>query len=96
VKLQRQFEDFEKALSSLAEALRQPKNAFIRDSAILRFELLFETAWKTAQSLSAAEGFIVNSPKTGHRSIEISGCCGRNSPLRRKLHRKLCRGYHRR
>jgi len=37
---------FGKALSSLELALQQPKNEFIRDSVIQRFEYSYELAWK--------------------------------------------------
>lgn len=35
------------ALESLQNALKQPKNEFIRDSVIQRFEYTFELCWKT-------------------------------------------------
>ncbi|MHC1767852.1 MAG: HI0074 family nucleotidyltransferase substrate-binding subunit [Verrucomicrobiia bacterium] len=68
MKLNRQLEDFQKALNNLADALRQAKSPYIRDSAILRFQLLFEIAWKTAQTFAADEGFVANSPKSAFQS----------------------------
>ena len=37
---------FEKAMQSLAEALKQPKNTITRDATIQRFEYTFELSWK--------------------------------------------------
>lgn len=44
------FEDFEKALVRLEEVLNLPKNEIIRDSAIKRFEIAFDLAWKTLKA----------------------------------------------
>lgn len=41
--------EFEKAVRKLKEALEQPKNEFLRDSVIQRFEFCVELAWKTAK-----------------------------------------------
>jgi nucleotidyltransferase substrate binding protein (TIGR01987 family) len=38
---------FKKASRSLLKAIQQPKDEFIRDSVIQRFEFTFELAWKT-------------------------------------------------
>jgi nucleotidyltransferase substrate binding protein (TIGR01987 family) len=40
--------EFEKAVTRLEEALAQPKNEFIRDSVIQRFEFCVELGWKTS------------------------------------------------
>lgn len=37
---------FERALKSLSEALKEQKNALIRDATIQRFEYTFELSWK--------------------------------------------------
>ena len=37
---------FRKALESLEEVIAQPKNDFIRDATIQRFEYTYELAWK--------------------------------------------------
>lgn len=44
------FEDYQKSVQRLHEVLRQEKNEFIRDSAIQRFEIVFELAWKTVKA----------------------------------------------
>ena len=48
-KLTQQIEDFKSAIGHLKEALEEPLDVhnFIRDSAIKRFELCSELAWKT-------------------------------------------------
>ena len=37
---------FEKALQSLTQVLKEPKNSITRDAAIQRFEYTFELCWK--------------------------------------------------
>lgn len=49
-KFQSVFEDYQKAVARLSEVLREPKSDIVRDSAIQRFEIAFELAWKTAKS----------------------------------------------
>ena len=46
---------FEKALLSLEKALEQPKNEFIRDSVIQRFEYTYELAWKMLRRFLVAD-----------------------------------------
>lgn len=43
------YDEFKKAVEKLNEALEQPKNDFIRDSVIQRFEFCVELAWKTSK-----------------------------------------------
>ncbi len=57
------------ALSQLAEALEQPVNSFIRDSAIQRFEFSFELLWKTLKTyLEENEGLECRSPRESFRN----------------------------
>lgn len=49
-KFQSLIEDFEKSVLRLEEILKHEKNDIIRDSAIKRFEIAFELAWKTSKS----------------------------------------------
>ncbi|MBL4942401.1 MAG: nucleotidyltransferase substrate binding protein [Colwellia sp.] len=46
---------FKKALLSLEKALQQPKNEFIRDSVIQRFEYTYELAWKFLRRFLVAD-----------------------------------------
>jgi nucleotidyltransferase substrate binding protein (TIGR01987 family) len=54
-KLQSLLEDFEKGLLRLSEALAIEKNDFMRDSAIKRFEILFDLGWKTLKEFLQEE-----------------------------------------
>ncbi|KKS38263.1 MAG: hypothetical protein A3G49_02375 [Candidatus Sungbacteria bacterium RIFCSPLOWO2_12_FULL_41_11] len=49
-KFQSLYEDFRSALERFDEILKEPKNDIVRDSAIKRFELVFELAWKTTKA----------------------------------------------
>ena len=42
--------DFQKAVERLTEILREEKTDIVRDSAIKRFELAFDLAWKTVKA----------------------------------------------
>ncbi len=55
--------DFEDILQRWKVVLDQPESDIVRDSAILRFELTFEVAWKLVQVLGREQGFEVNSPR---------------------------------
>ena len=44
------FEDLKKALLCLEEVLKEEKTDITRDSAIQRFEIVFELAWKTIKA----------------------------------------------
>ena len=58
--LKKSFEDI---LSRWGEVLNQPESDVVRDSAILRFELTFEVAWKLVQLLAREQGYEVHSPR---------------------------------
>ncbi|RME21181.1 MAG: nucleotidyltransferase [Deltaproteobacteria bacterium] len=49
------FTPLEKAIESLRRALAQPKNEFIRDSVIQRFEFCYELGWKFLRRCLAEE-----------------------------------------
>lgn len=55
--------DLHQIVAKLEAALAAPKTDLARDSAILRFELAYEVAWKAIQKFAAAEGLAVNSPR---------------------------------
>lgn len=62
-KLDIQTADFHKALANFRKVLNEPKSEIVRDSAIKRFELLFDLAWKTLKEyLEVHFGVVVNSP----------------------------------
>ena len=48
-------EDFLKALGRLEEILKEKKTDIVRDSAIKRFELVFDLAWKTVKAFLEEE-----------------------------------------
>lgn len=47
------FEDFDKAIRKLGGVLEVEKTEMTRDSAIKRFELCFDLAWKTIKDWNA-------------------------------------------
>lgn len=62
--------EFTKAVTRLAEALAQPKNDFLRDSVIQRFEFSIELAWKTAKKVM---GTPTSAPKDIVREMAQAG-----------------------
>lgn len=61
--MNRSTENFQLALGRFIEALEWEESAATRDSAILRFELCYETAWKAAQTAAREEGLTANGPR---------------------------------
>jgi nucleotidyltransferase substrate binding protein (TIGR01987 family) len=61
------IQSFQKAHHQLLKALAQPKDEFVRDSAIQRFEFTFELFWKVLRQYAAREGIEVNSPRASIR-----------------------------
>ncbi len=55
--------DYEKALNQLAKALKQPRDEYLRDSVIQRFEITYELAWKMLKLCLEAEGISVRTPR---------------------------------
>ena len=68
MKLEKQWKIFSSALQSLEESLGEPKNSFIRDSVIKRFELIYEATWKLLQTLMRDQGSEVNSPRQAFKA----------------------------
>ena len=62
--------EFKKAVIKLEQALREPKNEFIRDSVIQRFEFSVELAWKTGKKMT---GISTSAPKDVIRDLAQSG-----------------------
>jgi len=67
-KAQKQWKTFCSALKGFGASLQQPKNDFIRDSAIKRFELTYEATWKLLQTLVRDQGLEANSPREAFRA----------------------------
>ena len=57
------FQDFGKAISRLKEVLKLPKNDVNRDSAIKRFEIGFDLAWKSIKNYARVQGLECYSPR---------------------------------
>jgi nucleotidyltransferase substrate binding protein (TIGR01987 family) len=55
--------DYLKAVNQLDKAVKQPKNEFIRDSVIQRFEFTYELAWKMLKLYLESEGVSTKTPK---------------------------------
>lgn len=55
-KLRAQMASLARAVERLKAALERPKDEFIRDSAIQRFEFTFELAWKTLKTFLELQG----------------------------------------
>ncbi len=62
--------EFEKAVSKLQEALAKPKDEFLRDSVIQRFEFSIELAWKTSKKIMGTSS---SAPKEVIREMAQSG-----------------------
>ena len=55
---------FGNSVKSFSEALARPKDEFMRDSCILRFELVFDLSWKYIKKyLQSRAGVVCLSPK---------------------------------
>lgn len=71
-KLKIKLEQFQKALLTLKDVLDQPKNEYIRDSAIKRFEYCFELFWKVLRIYFLIEkGEDYKSPKDAMRGLLV-------------------------
>ncbi len=68
--------EFENAVNNLAQALVQEKTEFIRDSAIKRFELAFDIAWKAIKAFLEERGLSCASPLGCFREAYKQGIIG--------------------
>ncbi|HEV2426568.1 MAG TPA: HI0074 family nucleotidyltransferase substrate-binding subunit [Terriglobia bacterium] len=57
------FNSFSQSIERLAEVLDQPRTVITRDSAIKRFELTYELAWKSAKVYLVKQGIVCQSPR---------------------------------
>ena len=62
--LRNRVAEFERCLEKFKEVLQKPKDDIVRDSAIKRFELCFEIAWKSLKDYVTHEGIICRSPRS--------------------------------
>ena len=76
---------FRHSVERLQEILREPKTVANRDSAIKRFELTFELAWKSIQAFMKHEGLLCRSPRVCLWTATVLGRmagCGRTVQAR--------------
>lgn len=62
-RLQERIGDYLKALAQLEKAVALPKDEFVRDSVIQRFEFTHELGWKMMKLRLEAEGLPVRTPR---------------------------------
>lgn len=60
--LDKSIKDFSKMINNLEESLKQKRDEFMRDSAIKRFELCFDLAWKSIKNYAKKQGVECYSP----------------------------------
>jgi len=58
------LKDFTRTIARLEDALNLGKTDIVRDSAIKRFELCFDLAWKNIQIYARKEGMESHSPRS--------------------------------
>lgn len=61
-KYQATLKEFTDALNRFEEVLREEKTEFIRDSAIKRFEIVFDLSWKVIKAWMEDRGVTCTSP----------------------------------
>lgn len=62
-RLKERSAEYCKALKQLQKAIAQPKNEFIRDAVIQRFEFTYELSWKTIKLMLHEEGIESATPR---------------------------------
>lgn len=62
-RLAERIADYTRAVARLREALARPKDEFLRDSVIQRFEFSYELAWKLLKLRLEAEGINAATPR---------------------------------
>lgn len=62
-RLAERIADYTRAVVRLREALARPKDEFLRDSVIQRFEFSYELAWKLLKLRLEAEGINAATPR---------------------------------
>lgn len=72
-RLEERIADYCKAVAQLEKAAAQPKDEFLRDSVIQRFEFTHELAWKMLRLKLEAEGLVVRTPRETMREALQAG-----------------------
>lgn len=62
-RMEERIADYLKAFGQLEKAARQPKDEYLRDSVIQRFEFTHELAWKMLKLRLEAEDIFVKTPR---------------------------------
>jgi nucleotidyltransferase substrate binding protein (TIGR01987 family) len=57
------LQDFKKTIDNLDEVLNMKEENIVRDAAMKRFDLCFDTAWKLVKNLAKKEGIECYSPR---------------------------------
>lgn len=68
--------ELEKALARWKEALSAPPSGMARDSAILRFELVYELGWKAAAAMARRAGLEAPGPRAAFEAAFSLGWVG--------------------
>lgn len=61
--MEHKFNDFQNAIARLGEMLAEEKSEAVRDSAIKRFEICFELAWKVIKAYAQKDAVECYSPR---------------------------------
>ncbi|GGD57785.1 HI0074 family nucleotidyltransferase substrate-binding subunit [Lacimicrobium alkaliphilum] len=72
-RLKERTEEFLKATSQLERAVQQPKDEFIRDSVIQRFEFSYELSWKMLKLKLEEEGLEARTPRQVFQESLVAG-----------------------
>jgi nucleotidyltransferase substrate binding protein (TIGR01987 family) len=79
-KLKTRIAVLERALGTLQEALEAPKTPMIRDSAIKRFEYVYELSWKCMKTAAQARGLESATPRDAMRAAYQAGLIPDTAP----------------
>ena len=72
-RLEERIADYLKALGQLEKAALQPKDEFLRDSVIQRFEFTHELAWKMLKLRLEGEDIFAKTPREAFQSALQAG-----------------------
>lgn len=72
-RLKERTDEFLRATYQLEKAVQQPKDEFIRDSVIQRFEFSYELAWKMLKLKLEDEGLEARPPRQAFQESLVAG-----------------------